>query len=452
MRARPTLLALGLLAGAVLLAAPRVYGGEKKGEAKEEAGKGLKVEGELTADDPKEGNKHVKIHPFKMEAGKTYVIDMVSKEGDPKRFDPYLRLQGPTGNVVAEDDDGGGFPNAQITYKAEKDGTYKIVATTFLPGMTGKYRLTAAVTTPTALTELKAMQNEFRNQVGKVLTKGFTAEAKAKVSELGAEYITKLDKFAEAHKDDPAAKMAQTEIKQLIPQLVQLGGPAVSKLVRSQLAKAMDNSAKAQMTLLLGKCLRNDSEAAYQQGQKDKAAKIAAEAEDVLAKATKDFGDVPGARQEAENNLFLLQKLSVGKPAVDIAGEDISGKKLKLSDYRGKVVVVDFWASWCGPCVAMIPHEKELVKRMKDRPFAFIGVNADNNQDTAKAYIEKQAISWPNIFDGRGGPIHRDYHISYWPTIYVLDTNGVIRFRDVRGEDMDRAVEELLKEARAEKK
>ena len=65
----------------------------------------------------------------------------------------------------------------------------------------------------------------------------------------------------------------------------------------------------------------------------------------------------------------------VGMPAPEIDGEDFDGMRVKLSDYRGKVVVVVFWASWCPPCCAMIPHERELVERNRDKPFAMLSVN-----------------------------------------------------------------------------
>src|SRR5688572_12569567 len=75
----------------------------------------------------------------------------------------------------------------------------------------------------------------------------------------------------------------------------------------------------------------------------------------------------------------------VGKPAPELSAVDFDGKPVKLSDYRGKVVVVVFWASWCGPCLKMIPHEKELATRFHDRPFAMIGVNNDSEPERARS-------------------------------------------------------------------
>src|SRR5262245_40991786 len=90
-----------------------------------------------------QGGRHVKTYPFTMTAGKNYVIDMITREGDPKKFDPYLGVRDPGGKAVAQDDDSGGFPNARITFSCGKTSTYTIIATTCGQNMTGKFLLTA---------------------------------------------------------------------------------------------------------------------------------------------------------------------------------------------------------------------------------------------------------------------------------------------------------------------
>jgi peroxiredoxin len=98
----------------------------------------------------------------------------------------------------------------------------------------------------------------------------------------------------------------------------------------------------------------------------------------------------------------------------------------------------------------MFPHERSLVKRMQDRPFALIGVNADRDREDARKKIEKEEINWRSFFDD-GGKIARSWRVRGYPTIYVLDQNGVIRYREVRDKDMDRAVDQLVKEAEQSK-
>jgi hypothetical protein len=85
---------------------------------------------------------HCKIYTIDLQAGKSYQIDMMSQEGNPGMFDPYLRLEDPTGFQVAADDDGGGFPNARIFFQCQRTGRYRIICTTFNHGGVGRFRLT----------------------------------------------------------------------------------------------------------------------------------------------------------------------------------------------------------------------------------------------------------------------------------------------------------------------
>src|SRR5207342_1906767 len=105
---------------------------------------------------------------------------------------------------------------------------------------------------------------------------------------------------------------------------------------------------------------------------------------------------------EARVNLFEVTRLSIGKVAPEIDGNGIDGKSLKLSDYRGRVVVLSFWASWCGPCMAMVPHERALVQRMKGKRFALLGINGDQNLESAKHAIQTAGITWPSWQNRRG--------------------------------------------------
>jgi thiol-disulfide isomerase/thioredoxin len=462
------LLAPGLVAGVMLLAISPVWAGVKEAEAAKDSGKGLKIKAELTADDPMDTirkGSHAKTYEYKMEAGKAYQIDMVSLVDNPNKFDPYLRLEDASGKRLAEDDDGGGFPNARITFMPRKTGTYKIIATTFQPGMTGKYVLTVAPATAAAAA-YGELQQQLQAQL-KGLDKEFlaapTVEEKKKVQarlpEVFGPHAERLVAFLDMYGADPVARRAEQELKQITAQfLVRSDMPAASKALSNMLAAAKQKQLKGEFSLALAENLRARYEKAYQKKNKAEAAKLADEADGLLTGVSRDYALVkaPGSLatlgKQADDALFVLRNLSVGKTAPNIEGEDTGGKKLKLSDYRGKVVVVDFWATWCGPCRAMIPHEKDLVKRLKDQPFVFLGVNADGERQTAQKFIEKEEMRWRNFFDGEHGPITTAYRIQYFPTIYVLDTSGVIRYRDVRGPDMDQAVEELLKEAKGAKK
>ena len=103
----------------------------------------------------------------------------------------------------------------------------------------------------------------------------------------------------------------------------------------------------------------------------------------------------------------------------------------------------------------MYPHERSLVERLKDRPFALIGINSDTDKGPLKKRMEKEKITWRSFWNGpKGidGPISRAWNVRGWPTIYVLDHKGVIRFKGVRGKEMDKAVDQLLAELAREGK
>ena len=172
--------------------------------------------------------------------------------------------------------------------------------------------------------------------------------------------------------------------------------------------------------------------------------------------AVDDFGDIkpyPSSsrrmKEIAEGALFEFDNLRIGMEAPEIEGDDLEGTSFKLSEYRGKVVALIFWGDWSGPCRAMYPHEQSLVKKLADKPFALIGVNSDRNKKNIKKATENKKIGWRNFWDGKRGiegPISTRWNISGWPTVYILDEKGVIRFKDKRGADMDAAVTELLAE------
>ena len=101
----------------------------------------------------------------------------------------------------------------------------------------------------------------------------------------------------------------------------------------------------------------------------------------------------------------------------------------------------------------MYPHERSLVKRLANKPFALIGVNSDRDKAKLKPRMKEENITWRSFWNGpRGtsGPISKAWNVRSWPTIYVLDHKGVIRYKNVRGERMDAAVDTLLEELKAE--
>jgi Thiol-disulfide isomerase and thioredoxins len=173
----------------------------------------------------------------------------------------------------------------------------------------------------------------------------------------------------------------------------------------------------------------------------------------IYEKLAKDYADVPMANGRGtigstiKAALFELQNLSIGKVAPEVLCLNIDGDKDdKLSNYKGKVVVLDIWATWCGPCRAMIPHEREMNEKLKGKPFAFISISGDDKKETLTAFLEKEKMPWTHWFADRKG-ILKDWNIRFYPTMYILDHKGVIRAKGLRGEELEKKVIELIAEA-----
>ncbi len=177
-----------------------------------------------------------------------------------------------------------------------------------------------------------------------------------------------------------------------------------------------------------------------------------AAAEKSMAEAREGFMSIieasPDSRiaSRAKRYVFEIDHLQVGMTAPDFAGRDADGRTLRLSDFRGKVVVVYFWSTACGPCMASMPRKNQLVADRKDKPFALIGIDSNEKVEDLKTALTDNRITWPNIFDGRSntGPIFQQWNVIGWPTIYVLDRDGVIRYRN-RVSDLEGAVDDLLR-------
>lgn len=165
------------------------------------------------------------------------------------------------------------------------------------------------------------------------------------------------------------------------------------------------------------------------------------------------FGDLPfgdsNYQTAADNAIYYLENLAVGKTAPEFAGEDTDGVLFRLTDYRGKVVMLRFWGDWCPACRAMYPFERELVKKHKNKAFALIGINSDSLERCRDAQ-ERDNLVWRTIWDGGDttGPTSKIFQVKQWPTIIVIDAKGVIRLRtqglaeDQLNELLDRLIQE----------
>ncbi len=176
-----------------------------------------------------------------------------------------------------------------------------------------------------------------------------------------------------------------------------------------------------------------------------------ARAIELRARITKEFAGTRAAGELAAR--ANAQAVEVGGTAPDFDAVDGEGVAFKLSDYRGKVVLLDFWGFWCGPCVASLPHVRTLSERFKDAPFAVIGVNTDDDRQRFLDQCKARNITWRNAFTGaKDNAISRQYRVRGYPTVLVIDHEGVVRKRYLGAapqREVERAIEELIEAARA---
>lgn len=170
---------------------------------------------------------------------------------------------------------------------------------------------------------------------------------------------------------------------------------------------------------------------------------------DEFDKAVSKVGELVLNKQQVKKLIKrneALKATTVGKPFVDFSGEDFNGKKVSLSDYagKGKYVLVDFWASWCGPCRGETPNIAELYKKYKGKGFEVVSVAVwDEPADTRKA-IEEDKLVWPQIMNTGETPATL-YGINAIPHIILLGPDGTIVARDLRGDGMKAKVAKVMK-------
>jgi thiol-disulfide isomerase/thioredoxin len=139
----------------------------------------------------------------------------------------------------------------------------------------------------------------------------------------------------------------------------------------------------------------------------------------------------------------------IGQKAIEIEGKGVDGRTVRLGDYKGKVVLIDFWASWCIPCRMLIPHEQELVNTYKGRPFAILGISRDHTFEDLKEFLATQKLPWANIYDS-SGDITRAWAVEVLPSFVLVDDQGIVRGRwlgTAETADADSLIPQLIRKA-----
>ncbi len=175
---------------------------------------------------------------------------------------------------------------------------------------------------------------------------------------------------------------------------------------------------------------------------------IAGESEPEKAKAlSKEVLESPASEDVKTAARGLLKKMeAVGKP-VDIKFKAIDGREVDISKLKGKVVLVDFWATWCGPCVRELPTVQATYEKLHAKGFEIVGISFDQKKEALEKFVKERKMDWPQYFDGQGwgNKFGQEYGINSIPAMWLIDKNGILRDSSAR-EGLEQKVEKLLSE------
>ncbi|MFH1748778.1 MAG: TlpA disulfide reductase family protein [Planctomycetota bacterium] len=131
-----------------------------------------------------------------------------------------------------------------------------------------------------------------------------------------------------------------------------------------------------------------------------------------------------------------------GQVAPDFTATTLDGQELKLSKLQGKVVLIDFWATWCGPCVAELPNVKKAYEQYNEKGLVIIGISFDQDADTARKFIAKKKMNWTHVW-AKGGDkseLAKLYYVSGIPRTFLIGPDGKVADQDLRGDKLLKAI------------
>jgi len=147
-------------------------------------------------------------------------------------------------------------------------------------------------------------------------------------------------------------------------------------------------------------------------------------------------------------SLNLFSQMRSGFTAVNLSLPDINGKTISLSELHGKVVLIDFWASWCGPCRRNNPRLVKLYNKYHQKGLEIYGVSLDENVNSWKNAVKHDKLEWIQVIDDKGwdSAAATLYGVDMIPSSFLLDRGGIIRTVNAEGPDLENSVRDLLKD------
>lgn len=258
----------------------------------------------------------------------------------------------------------------------------------------------------------------------------------------------------------------------LIALLVAVAAPAIAAETNSVATELRDVITKVQAKLKEGKKTEADLEmelkefdailAKHKEEKTDEVAQVLlmkamlysqvmgneAKGDELLDQLKKDFPDTkPVAMLKRQDEAKKLRAgLVTGAAFPDFEVKDTTGKPLSLAAYKGKVVLIDFWATWCGPCIAELPNVLEAYEKHHAAGFEIIGISLDKDQEKLETFVKQKKMTWPQFFDGKGwqNELAQKYGVNSIPATYLIDREGKIIASDLRGEKLEEAVAAAL--------
>ncbi len=175
----------------------------------------------------------------------------------------------------------------------------------------------------------------------------------------------------------------------------------------------------------------------------------------LITQLKKDFPDSSQAKKvddmlmqlkAQEESSRLRRELVAGTKFPDFEEKDLDGKPLSVANYKGKIVLVDFWATWCGPCVRELPNVLQTYEKYHGKGFEIIGISLDSDKSKLTSFLEKQKMTWRQYFDGKGwgNKLAGKYGVNSIPATFLLDGEGKIIAANLRGEELETAVAKAI--------